>query len=435
MSVVPSSVVAMTSRTTIAEAPVITRARAALELKLQAAALELATAAEWAESNTALFEGDVAFGEETGLPLAGPGAPLVAEFAVVQYATVLGLTQHSGRALIGDALELKHRLPRCWARVQQLEVPAWKARRLAERTRLLSPEAAAFVDAQLAPFLHGLGWAQQERTLSEAIERFMPGHAEELREQAAEGRHVDVLHDGGNYEGVSTIMAVVDTPDAVDFDAAISARAAERLRLGSDESLDVRRAKALGELARDDLALDLPATTRTEARPKRQAVLYLHLDPSGETGHLEGKGLVTAETIREWLGAAGTQVTVRPVIDLNATLATDSYAPTPVMREQAMLINPTCVFPYCNRDSRSCDLDHVVSWDVGGQTVTLNLAPLCRLHHRVKTHDDWTYRPIRPGLYEWTDPMGHRFLVDNRGVTTHLGPPILDPRDPHPPDG
>ncbi len=53
-------------------------------------------------------------GGDTGLPLAGPGAPLVAEFCIAEFAAAIGRSTDSGRALIADALELKYRLPRLW---------------------------------------------------------------------------------------------------------------------------------------------------------------------------------------------------------------------------------------------------------------------------------------------------------------------------------
>ena len=46
-----------------------------------------------------------------------------------------------------------------------------------------------------------------------------------------------------------------------------------------------------------------------------------------------------------------------------------------------------------------------------GQTCLANLAPLCRTHHRVKTHSQWTYRRNRDGTYTWTAPTGHQLQV------------------------
>ncbi|MGN6781170.1 MAG: HNH endonuclease signature motif containing protein, partial [Marmoricola sp.] len=71
-----------------------------------------------------------------------------------------------------------------------------------------------------------------------------------------------------------------------------------------------------------------------------------------------------------------------------------------------------CVFPRCDRDARSCDLDHTEPYlpiEEGGppgQTRPENLAPLCRRHHRCKTFTAWRYRRLPGGDYEWTDPDG-----------------------------
>jgi len=78
-------------------------------------------------------------------------------------------------------------------------------------------------------------------------------------------------------------------------------------------------------------------------------------------GH--GGGLVTLETLREWLHISGNvQVSIRPVIDLNADLTSNGrYAP-PSMREQVGLRDQTCAAPYCTRPARHLDLDHLDPW-------------------------------------------------------------------------
>jgi hypothetical protein len=84
----------------------------------------------------------------------------------------------SAKHLIGQALELKYRLPRLYRRVQGGEVPAWRARRVAEATihahPALSREAAAWVDAQVAPFAGRRGTGQVDRVVAEAIRRYGP---------------------------------------------------------------------------------------------------------------------------------------------------------------------------------------------------------------------------------------------------------------------
>ena len=51
-------------------------------------------------------------------PLAGEGTPGVAEYAVEELAAALGLSHLAGLALVAEAVELRYRLPRLWALVQ-----------------------------------------------------------------------------------------------------------------------------------------------------------------------------------------------------------------------------------------------------------------------------------------------------------------------------
>ena len=44
---------------------------------------------------------------------------------------------------------------------------------------------------------------------------------------------------------------------------------------------------------------------------------------------------VTPQQVREWCQQAGTTVTVRPVLDLNENLTTDSYTPTDGSRNRS----------------------------------------------------------------------------------------------------
>src|SRR5688572_8293381 len=79
---------------------------------------------------------------DTGLPLAGPGAPLISDFAVMELSALLGRSLDSGRNYVGQVIELAHRLPKTWARLLDGEVPVWKALRIADSTRLLPEDAA-----------------------------------------------------------------------------------------------------------------------------------------------------------------------------------------------------------------------------------------------------------------------------------------------------
>ena len=70
----------------------------------------------------------VEFGRDTGVSLAGAGAPLVSEFAVVELAAALGMTTDAGRRYVGKVLEVRYRLPGFWE-----EVICWSAAVVARR--------------------------------------------------------------------------------------------------------------------------------------------------------------------------------------------------------------------------------------------------------------------------------------------------------------
>ena len=77
-----------------------------------------------------------------------------------------------------------------------------------------------------------------------------------------------------------------------------------------------------------------------------------------------------------------------------------------------------------------------------GPTTTANLAPLCRRHHRLKTHTGWSYTVLEPGSFLWSSPQGYQFLRDHDGtadVTTTRRPGATGclhavGSDPDPPD-
>src|SRR3954447_14804005 len=284
----------MTPTTTTTDAAgVLAVARGARAAANRAEAQVLASAVAWAHLHqvddldlaaTVLVE----HGKDTGIPIAGEGAPLVSQFAVAEFAAALGLSAGAGRTLVGHALELAHRLPKTWARVQDGSLAPWRARRIAEETLCLSVEAAAFVDRMVAPFAHRTGIAQTQRLVEDAIARFMPQFAAERRDRASEQRYFSIDHNQVSFAGTSRVHGELDLADALDLEDAVRAGAEQLRAFGNQESLDVRRSLAVGMLARREQALELEAgsgvasTDRSQARCStteggRQVVLYVHL--------------------------------------------------------------------------------------------------------------------------------------------------------------
>jgi hypothetical protein len=377
------------------------------------------------------------------IPLAGPGVPLIAEFAVAEFAAALRLSTDAGRRLIADALELRHRLLRLWDALNEGEVPAWKARRIATATIDLSIEGAAYVDRHLAGIAHTVSLAQLDRLIDEARARFEPDHAADLAASAAESRCFDIVQEPTGFAGLAFVHGILDAADAHDLNTAITTGAHQLAQLGCEESLDVRRSMAAAALARGQLSLDLD----------REIVLHVHLsadaltepdDPTqqqpgepGQPGEPVGLGLarveetrtvVTTDQIRSWCHTAG-KVTVKPVIDLADHVHVAAYEIPDRIAERTDLRDVHCVFPYCTRPAKRCDHDHIREYARGGKTSTDNIAPLCRHHHRLKTHAAWSYTPIETGTYLWTSPHGLTFIRDHTG-TRDITPPSRPPDRP-----
>ncbi|GAA3539777.1 HNH endonuclease signature motif containing protein [Nocardioides daeguensis] len=389
---------------------------------------------------------------DTGIPIAGPGAPLISEFAVMELVAVLGRSPDGGKAYVGRVVECAWRLPNVYAAVTAGKLAPWRAERIADLTHGLCAEAAAFVDRQLFN-ASGVGWAQLERLITEAVLRFDPEQAETDRNNAADHRHFDIGQ--VDEHGLVHLDGLLDAADGHDLNLAVARRAEVLGKLGDDSSLDVRRSKAAAELARQDLALDLivpddlegPGVSRLAGArtsttghtiPGRKVVLNVHLtdtsllddtnpfanpcaNPVGRWE--EGRCPISTAQIREWLRAKDTTIIVRPVIDLAEHVPVDSYEIPDRHRTRVILRDHTCRFPHCTRPAQRCDIDHHRPYGEGGVTCPCNEVPLCRRHHRAKTHSRWRYDIVMPGSYLWTSPNRFQFRVDHRG--TH---PV------HPPD-
>ncbi|TGN62690.1 HNH endonuclease [Nocardioides eburneiflavus] len=480
---------------------VLDRAAAAMTAKRRVEVEVLESALAWAQAHVVSDEEVAAgwrsetihapgspaalFGERP-LPIAGEGAPLVAEFAVVELSGVLEQSHEATLALLGDVLDLAHRLPRLWTLVRSLVVPVRLGREAARVSRDLDLVAAGHADRllvwqprRLNP--HRIGVLVHEARLYADPDRAIADH-----DHALESRRVEVHHEQGA-PGVSEVFMSLDVADAVAFDHTVSTMSTTMRALGHPGDLGVRRAHAVGLLADPQQALDILAAAdvadpdrdvdpdRDESVCVADEAAYATPDPfrrpttdtpskmSGRAGrsgevrlvlHLTDRDLlahgIDSQTVdacgvarsdelgpmllgrlQTWLLTAGT-VTIQPVLDLDPATspmpAVDQHDPPAPMAAAVRLRDATCVFPGCSRPSGRADLDHIVEYvplDEGGppgQTHPANLAPLCRRHHRAKTFGAFTYHRRPDGAYEWTLPSGRRIVTDPPRPRPRPGP-------------
>lgn len=421
--------------------------------------------------------------------LAGKGCASFDDSAVAEFAIAAGLTEYSGRKLIRESLMLVHFLPRVWARVLAGGLDVWRARSLAGDCFDLTSEAVEFIDRQMSERTARVTLTSRDRIVAEARKRFMPEAEREIEEQAGDRRRVEI-YSHEHEQGTIAMFGQLDVPDALALDAALTAGAQALKDAGSDAPLDTRRAWALGDLARAStghgtlfplgsssfdsdsagappLGAWVPAAPAGTVPPEESlrphwngkgasppgVKLFIHLpreifappntDPpsTAQVGLVEGKGLPGAvplepHVIREWFtrptlaGAFMPAIKARPVLDLDEEINAGGYTPPSRAQEQAVLSHDGCVFPFCIRPAHVCDIDHTTPWKpdgTGGATCTCNLAPLCRTHHRIKTHADnapetsgehskWSYVHLGGHEYYWTGPRGLEFIRTNNGT-------------------
>ena len=376
--------------------------RASRDLENTEAARQLDLAARWADLHPPeSIHSAAAFtvpGTDHEEPLAGDGCPLVAEFCVAELGSVLGISSTSAKKLIGHALELRHRLPRLWSQVQSGHVPAWRARSVAETTIHSTPsltrEAAAFVDAQVAAVAGRIGPAQLDRLVVETIKRYDLATADPAADPedgylSVDPRHATLHDDDVHFAGTMRFEAELDIADATRPQPRprTEGSRAEGPRLGRvvgrttcqgprgprphpdrprppQWSAGTQRGRVAGEERAGVSRPDLPAA--------REVVLHAHFDATavgeqtvfGPTGRMEERQrLILLDQLKSWCGDSRTKITIKPVIDLNAHLTAPGYDIPDRIREQVILRDRTCVFPWCTRPARGCDIDHVIAYD------------------------------------------------------------------------
>ncbi len=315
----------------------------------------LKTAAHWADLHSELARATSPLlpGSEKLVCFGGEGTPALAEFAPAELGVVLATSSGAAERLVGDALDLRHRLLRLWARVCAGEVKPWIGRKCAEATRHLSVETVAVVDRRIARYAHSLSWGRIEAIIAATWMEIDPDAAADA-DAATQGSLGVWVKDQSTEPGTKRDLHPGRGTRRIGFNASIGGIATGLDALGDTRPVDVRRAAAIGILANPQRALDLfadidaatadpepapdgladpapVASTQLTPRPVKtgaDVTLYVHLTDqalvSGQgVARVEQVGPVTVDRVKTWLGHAN--VTVKPVIDLNDQVPVDAY--------------------------------------------------------------------------------------------------------------
>lgn len=357
--------------------------------------------------------------------LGSDGTPLVDEFACLEIAAALRRDPAAVAELAADLLDLEVRFPRVWEQVVAGGVPVWVARKIARACSRLTLARALWVDATVAPFTTRLGVARLLRWVDALVIEADPDTAEERAEDARAHRSVWV---GAAHDGVKDIYGCLNAADGVFLDGMLARLSDILAAEGSTETIDQRRATALGLLATPARALALLQTaTQPTLEPDNEptspdevetggagrgpaacaghvcgtitvppdkllpaSTILVHVsDRTIIDGHglcrVDGIGPVPLTQLHHLLG--NTRITIRPVLDTDGIAPVDCYDIPATIRRAVLLRQPFDIWPYGTRPSTRLDLDHTEPYrhdGTPGQTRVDNLSPLTRKAHRAK---------------------------------------------------
>ncbi len=456
----------------LSEGDLLDRVDAVRRTQIEAGVELLGLVAEFARQHGAGTVDPVAArrpGRERAVRLGGEGTPLVAEFAPAVLAARLGLSAYAGARLVADVLDLSHRLPVLWARVQAGEVAEGHARHVARRTRDLSLAEAAHVDARVAPSADGrLSWTRFHTLLEAAIVAADPEAAAAREEAAARDTFAKATH--STEHGMRGFYVRADFATITRIDATVAYLARVLLALGDTSTLDQRRVKALLILANPVQAVkilrahqhwhhtntttttdqqDAAAPDPAETTPRRfdpteatdlldptkllpAVCLYVHLAAGTDSpvARVEGTAPVTTGWVRDHLGPR-CRFTITPVLDPLHQVPVDAYEIPQRHQHATHLLTPADTFPFAANTTRKRQIDHTIPWTeeraAAGEKLSRigNYGPMVTFHHRIKTHGHWSVRQPFPGIYLWRDPHGAMYLIDHTG--TRRLPPSSTP--------
>ncbi|WP_229702610.1 HNH endonuclease signature motif containing protein [Streptomyces albiflavescens] len=295
-----------------------------------------------------------------------------------------------------------------------------QARALADQCRVLSDEAAGQVESVMVAKMPSQSAGQTMAAVRHHIHRVDPEGAEQRHAQRVRERRTLSYP---QEDGMALFGAILPAQQTAMMEQAVDTHAATYVDDG--RTLDQKRADALYDLVVNQPRPAAASGTAGSPAGRGAAVVQVTvpfdilLGADEGPADLKGYGPITATQAREIAFAPGTiwrRLLTRPETGLLIKSDPTTYRPTADTARQVMARDRYCAFPSCRMPAHRCDLDHISPFNHthpkhGGQTTPDNLQPLCRRHHRLKTHHPgWKVtRDPHTGTTTWTAPTGHTY--------------------------
>jgi Domain of unknown function (DUF222) len=340
------------------------------------------------------------------------------EFAADEIAPLLRISRTAAYLRLDLAIELTTRLPGTLTALNDGRLDLSKARIIAELTRVLSPEHAAAVEAQILPQAANQTPGQLRAAVRRAVLQIDPGGAEHRNQHRTTYRAV-ILQPGE--DGAADLTAVnLDAADAVAAYQRLDAYA-RAMSPTDGRSMDQRRADALIDLLLGRSSAH-PTTNSVQVQVTVAASTLLGLD--NHPAELDGYGPIAADVARQ-LAADGIwrRILTDPLSGTVLDVGRTTYRPPKALADHIRTRDRTCRFPGCRHPARRCDIDHGIPYPKG-PTSEGNLCCLCRHHHRMKHHGNWTVEHGDHDTIIWTSPTGRRYVTTPEPVPIPSQPTI-----------
>ncbi|PIB04999.1 HNH endonuclease [Streptomyces sp. HG99] len=335
-----------------------------------------------------------------------------------EVACALRLASDTGSRRLVVAQQLCSRYPATLALLKSGDISYLQAQAMTELCAVLEPATAGQVEAVMLTKMPALAVGQTRAALRRQIHKADPDGAEERHRRRKQDRETVCYPQD---DGMALFGAVLPAQQAAQMEQAVDAHAATFDNDG--RTLAQKRADALYDLVvnRAGAVADCGVPARGRASAVVQVTVPLDVLVGADDGpaDLKGYGPITAGQAREIAFAPGTiwrRLITDPGSGLLVKADPTTYRPTADAERQVIARDQYCAFPSCRMPAHRCDVDHVRPFDherpeAGGLTVPENLQPLCRRHHRLKTHHPgWKVaRDPRTGIARWTSPTGHTY--------------------------
>ncbi|MCS5735103.1 HNH endonuclease signature motif containing protein [Herbiconiux daphne] len=346
---------------------------------------------------------------------------------VAEVATGLRISEALAAQRIDEAELLVDDLPATVEALSRGEISYRHAQAVVRHARSLPESARAEFEAVVLEKATTQTCVQLASEARKLRERMHPESIDQRHREARDERAVWVEKER---DGMATLVCHLPAVSAFAIDDTLDQLA--RALNTADEARTHAQLRADGLV---DLMLDREGGSSVRARGITANVavtvpVMTLLGHSDEPGELLGYGPIDLDTTRRLAAAAPSflRILTDPITGARLSVGRDRYKVPADLRAAVILDDETCRFPGCTRRADRCDLDHTTDWAHAGETSLANLAALCRRHHTVKHHTEWTVRSGEGRALHWTSPSGAEYTTRPPDhAPRSLG---LDPRPP-----